>query len=907
MSPAIFFLLLLISCSACSASSFSAHGRRILHQPYHPLSSDPPVSLPPASTADGNAPFFPSNGMPLVPPSPKTLASFPANISSVVLPRAQERKPVPSTLIGAAVAGVAAAAIVIVVSVLLVRRKRRNGSGLCEGKDHRSDSGSRLSYCNSAGGGGNLLVPKLQRPSQTSTEFLYLGTMVNLHGAIESRNMQNPTSSISTSNETPLKMDSPELRPLAPLHRQSFNLNCENTELNSELEEETDVFYSPKGSLGDRESSIGTGSASRRAFSAVEVENLEQSSSSSSSASSSPKMSVCLSISPQASLSPNSSMLKSHESLAVWTAPPPLQHQPHPPPVYVAHWVYARESDSPSPASSSSPERYSRRSIESSPGNSGIWDRCVKSPLRIVNGFESPAKLDSPSRNNGMGIESLARISFLDTESQVRTRQQRSPISAPPFSLPSEPPGSSQNRTPPPPPLPPLSKQLESPNSHTESSGKNEAMPKPKLKPLHWDKVRGRSEREMVWDQIESSSYKANEEMIETLFVLNSPNSKSNPQEKTRCQFLPSGSQENRVLNVTTEEVCGALIEGNVDALGIELLESLMKMAPSKEEERKLREYKDDSPFKLGTAEKFLKALLDMPFAFKRIHAMLYISKFDSEISYLKGSFEILEAACEELRSCKMFLKLLDAVLKTGNHMNVGTNRGDAHAFKLDTLLKLVDIKGADGNTSLLHFVVEEIITSEGVHFASLNQNGKKAFNDDTTHRRLGLQVVSSLSSELKNVRKAATMDSEVLHADVVKLSEGIFNVVEVVKLNEATVLDGSSTHKFSESMNRFLKMAEDEIIRLRAQESVAISLVKEITEYFHGNSTKEEAHPFRIFMVVRDFLVILDRVCNELGMINERTLVSSAHKFPVPVNPMMHPDGRFSQGTQLGYSDDSA
>ncbi|KAJ0094617.1 hypothetical protein Patl1_15057 [Pistacia atlantica] len=52
-------------------------------------------------------------------------------------------------------------------------------------------------------------------------------------------------------------------------------------------------------------------------------------------------------------------------------------------------------------------------------------------------------------------------------------------------------------------------------------------------------------------------------------------------------------------------------------------------------------------------------------------------------------------AACEELRNSRMFLKLLEAVLKTGNRMNVGTTRGDAHAFKLDTLLKLVDVKGA--------------------------------------------------------------------------------------------------------------------------------------------------------------------------------------------------------------------
>ena len=47
--------------------------------------------------------------------------------------------------------------------------------------------------------------------------------------------------------------------------------------------------------------------------------------------------------------------------------------------------------------------------------------------------------------------------------------------------------------------------------------------------------------------------------------------------------------------------------------------------------------------------------------------------------------------------------------------MNVGTFRGGAQAFKLDTLLKLSDVKGTDGKTTLLHFVVQEIIRSEGI------------------------------------------------------------------------------------------------------------------------------------------------------------------------------------------------
>lgn len=66
-------------------------------------------------------------------------------------------------------------------------------------------------------------------------------------------------------------------------------------------------------------------------------------------------------------------------------------------------------------------------------------------------------------------------------------------------------------------------------------------------------------------------------------------------------------------------------------------------MAPTKEEERKLKEYKDISPTKLGAAERFLKAVLDIPYAFRRVDAMLYVSNFDFEVEYLKKSFATLE------------------------------------------------------------------------------------------------------------------------------------------------------------------------------------------------------------------------------------------------------------------------
>lgn len=717
--------------------------------------------------------------------------------------------------------------------------------------------------------------------------------------------------------------------------QQSFRRSYRNSAgIASSRDDEDEEFYSPKGSLNGRDSSIGTGSASRRAFAAIDVENFNGSTSNSSSTYSSsasgsgtgsPARSISLSLSPGNSLSPRNSIPKSPDLIEIQNIAPLHRHMPSSPPPRDS---MRKESASPSPPSSSSPERYSRRSEESSPRISSFSDHNAESPVRI---------------------------SILAQHNAMTMPKPPPPPPPPPLAVPSHPPFSVPPPPPPPPvagkmwesprtPTPPAKKPVSKPpvlatpfrpmsvenpalispmelpkivsetveksgDKVTELSGEDvqqneETTPKTKLKPLHWDKVRASSDREMVWDQLKCSSFKLNEEMIETLFVANASKPSSN--EATRWNVLPTPRQDNsnrvldpkkaqniaillRAVNVTVEEVCEGLMEGNTDILGTELLESLLKMAPSKEEERKLKEYKDVSPTKLGAAERFLKAVLDIPHAFRRVDAMLYVSNFEYEVEYLKNSFATLEAACEELRTSRMFLKLLEAVLKTGNRMNVGTNRGDAHAFKLDTLLKLVDVKGADGKTTLLHFVVQEIIRSEGARLSGGAPTENSSINDDAKCRKLGLQVVSGLSGELSNVKRAATMDAEVLSSEVSKLSKGIGNIAEVVRLADARSLeDSSSSHKFSDSMNSFMKKAEEDIIRIQAQESVALSLVKEITEYFHGNSVKEEAHPFRIFLVVRDLLTVLDRVCKEVGMINERTMISSAHKFPVPVNPML-------------------
>ncbi|KAK9066017.1 hypothetical protein SSX86_015419 [Deinandra increscens subsp. villosa] len=839
----IFSAFLVLTCTAsatlvltCTASA-TLHNRRTLHQPFfpqdvptlppaqppaYPPTTSPPPSLnipflsapgPTATPSDDDQPFFRSYpSPPPPPPSPAapSAASFPANISSLSLPTSPEPKRPSNKLVPIAVTLAVAAVIVlfIVVVLKLQKRKRRYDDGSQSFSDEKPQGNDVSLFTAAVINGGNSSynrIPKLNRPSQTSSEFLYLGTLVNSHGGIDStgpRGSENRDDGDSTLH----KVGSPELRPLPPLSGQLSGgiVGRSQTiqENNETREEDFETFYSPGG---------GGRAAARRSGS---------SSSYSSSSSGSPARSISLSISPPVSLSPRTTtrMMKSPDLVAIQTAaPPPSRPAPPPPPPPVP--TENRDVDPPTPV------------------------------VRL-----NPPVLVKPSRPG-----------------TVSTQQ---PLVFP---------------------MPENQENLEN----------NEKIPKAKLKPLHWDKVRASSDRETAWDHLKSNSFKLNEEMIETLFPAKPPNARnSNEKSPIKCppinhenQVLDPKRSQNisialRALNATAEDVRDALVEGNVDALGTELLESLSKMAPTKEEERKLRDYRDDSPYKLGPAEKFLKVVLDVPFAFKRINAMLYVSCFDSEIEYLKRSFQTLEAACEELRNNRMFLKLLEAVLKTGNRMNVGTNRGDAQAFKLDTLLKLIDVKGGDGKTTLLHFVVQEITRTEGARVTNPTANQiEKPAN--------GLQLISNLFSDLSNVKKAAAMDSEVLKGDVARLTNGIANAIDVVKLMEST--------RFSDSMSGFLKIAEEEVKKVQVQESETLSLVKEITEYFHGNSAKEEAHPLRIFMVVRDFLTVLEMVCKEVATVNDRMAVNSVKKqVPVPVIPTTVFDG-FHGRRQYSSSDDES
>ncbi|CAH8358434.1 unnamed protein product [Eruca vesicaria subsp. sativa] len=460
------------------------------------------------------------------------------------------------------------------------------------------------------------------------------------------------------------------------------------------------------------------------------------------------------------------------------------------------------------------------------------------------------------------------------------------PAPAPPPPQPPPPPPPKSKPPPPPklvrpPPAPPKGvapkRQGHSLSGDASDVDSETGAAKTKLKPFFWDKM-ANPDQKMVWHEISAGSFQFNEEAMESLFGYNDGNKNKNGQrgDSSRdspvqyIQIIDPRKAQNlsillRALNVTTEEVVDAIKEGN--ELPVELLQTLLKMAPTTEEELKLRLYSGDVNL-LGPAERFLKILVDIPFAFKRIESLLFMISLQEEVSGIKESLSTLEVACKKLRNSRLFLKLLEAVLKTGNRMNVGTFRGDAQAFKLDTLLKLSDVKGTDGKTTLLNFVVLEIIRSEGVRALRLQSKSFSSVrtddtNTDTTspqlverYRSTGLQVVSGLTTELEDVKRAAIIDADGLAATLANLSGSLTNAREFLKS-----MDEESD--FEKALAGFIERADGDIKWLKEEEERIMALVKSSADYFHGKSAKNEG--LRLFAIVRDFLIMLEKVCRQV------------------------------------------
>ncbi|CAK7332751.1 unnamed protein product [Dovyalis caffra] len=490
-----------------------------------------------------------------------------------------------------------------------------------------------------------------------------------------------------------------------------------------------------------------------------------------------------------------------------------------------------------------------------------------------------------------------------------------------------------KNHPPPPPPpkpdglaassnLPPLHKGFPSKGESAESSpgqgstagtGNGQV----KLKPLHWDKVNKNTGQSMVWDKIDGGSFRVDDDLMEALFGFVATNRKSPKTDNkssssnnvssippAQIVILDARKSQNmaivlKSLAISRNELLDTLTDGQ--GLNADTLEKLMKIAPTEEEESQILEFRGDIT-RLADAESFLYHLLKaVPSAFSRLNAMLFRSNYDAEILHYKESLQILELGCKELRNRGLFMKLLEAILKAGNRMNAGTSRGNAQAFKLTSLGKLSDVKSIDGKTTLLHFVVEEVVRAEGKRCVlnrnrSLSRNSSQRSNSsvisenpaskedrEKEYMMLGLPTVGGLSAEFSNVKKAAQIDYDTFAATCSALAARAREVRAFV--SQCAAANGEEG--FVREMKGFLEAAEEELKGLTKEQRRVMELVKKTTEYYHAGASKDqEAHALQLFAIIKDFLSMVDQVCVEIARNLQRKKTSSSSSSSIESSP---------------------
>eukprot|EP00026_Physarum_polycephalum_P009988 Phypoly_transcript_10131.p1 GENE.Phypoly_transcript_10131~~Phypoly_transcript_10131.p1 ORF type:complete len:435 (+),score=80.74 Phypoly_transcript_10131:120-1307(+) len=126
----------------------------------------------------------------------------------------------------------------------------------------------------------------------------------------------------------------------------------------------------------------------------------------------------------------------------------------------------------------------------------------------------------------------------------------------------------------------------------------------------------------------------------------------------------------------------------------------------------------------LNTSDLFVYELLSIPHVESRVRSWVIQRQMKTHMEDLDTTLALVEKACNEVRSSTKFAALLKIILALGSILNRGTYLSNAKGFKLDSLLRLGEMKARRSrqnsminlheekkqvNYSLLHYLAEVI------------------------------------------------------------------------------------------------------------------------------------------------------------------------------------------------------
>uniref|UniRef100_A0A1I7VTZ8 FH2 domain-containing protein n=1 Tax=Loa loa TaxID=7209 RepID=A0A1I7VTZ8_LOALO len=456
---------------------------------------------------------------------------------------------------------------------------------------------------------------------------------------------------------------------------------------------------------------------------------------------------------------------------------------------------------------------------------------------------------------------------------------------APPPPPPPPPPPSSETSGGPPPP-PPL--QLNAKESRLLSKKKLDipkvlkpkAMPKAgsQMKQIQWTKIPvekvigdGMQKIHNVWmssARLSENELHLNFDELESMFSCGTTRTCTDTSKVERCTTRRNAIitllSHKRSFNVSiflkqfkegTSQIIENVRKGYGEFFGLERLNNLRAILPDTEEIEILRGFSGDQS-QLGIAEQFFLSLLTVPDYKLILDCMILKEELDIAFETLLPHIDTVINSCIEIKESKALPKIFCMLVQIGNFLNANATFGNAAGFKLNSLWRILDVKGTQKSITLLHFI---------------------AMQDR--------ECTEKLLNELLTVPIAARLSLESIRNDVRTISDKLTNVSGEVKKRTDIHFFENTNHHFINSRQHMANMQEQ------------LEQMDQLISYLAAYFCEDEKHfkieeCFKILSTficrLRDALTDNDKRTRRLKRLEERTNVENmvtdnSSKFNLP------------------------
>jgi hypothetical protein len=309
-------------------------------------------------------------------------------------------------------------------------------------------------------------------------------------------------------------------------------------------------------------------------------------------------------------------------------------------------------------------------------------------------------KTFQPDALGPMGVLSLAGGKTAPAAATKTTNTFAAPPPLPPL-----PPGASPPPPPPPgaPPLPPGVPPP--PGAPPPPPGKAKRYTGPKLRSWYWQSVS--NTQNTIWASKSASQEngitKEKSELVRSHLVDMFPLKVSNKQMRSDTaskansivKYIPLARANNisimltqfRGKHVQLKEWIMSGHEFSLEQLGV-----LLQLIPTDEEVKIMTNLKED-PSELSEPEGFLHILSQIPRLKSKIQCMVFVKQFDGWVQEFEQGLDVILSACEQVQVSETLQTVFGLALQVGNILHIGTNRCGAKGVKLESMLKMRDLK----------------------------------------------------------------------------------------------------------------------------------------------------------------------------------------------------------------------